>query len=186
MIPVVQLSLSLQLSVGSTTIVPSTSIPIDRSQCDPHHPSDACPMVPTSASSVPTSSTLSTCQSLRNIAGSAGTCMVDDDCSFLHCTFLNQYPADLVIEPCLDPPSVTVLVRQSEEGVVLVNETLTKSRTQPVTIGDQVVFDLTVIIEHRDNPDIIVLTVSLVVVTLIYIHTYIHTYTCTKSLYKLI
>jgi len=41
-----------------------------------------------------------------------------------------------------------------------VNETLTESRTQPVVVGENHLLDLTVLIEHRDNPDLMAITVS--------------------------
>ncbi len=53
-----------------------------------------------------------------------------------------------------------MVVRESDEGAVLVNETLTQSRTQPVNLGNQHLFDLTVLIEHLSHPDVIIITVS--------------------------
>ena len=39
------------------------------------------------------------------------------------------------------------------------NETLTQSHTQPVVVGGSHVLDLTVLIEHQDNPDVMAVTV---------------------------
>ena len=57
-----------------------------------------------------------------------------------------------------------MFVANSITGQVVLDETLTHTHTQPVLVGDIVVFDLIIVIEHEAAPDAIILTVSCVCV----------------------
>ena len=82
-----------------------------------------------------------------------------DSCTALDCNYLNQYHAKMIIKPCNVPPAIRLVVRDAF-GVVVVNETLTESRTQPIQAGGVTLFTLVVDVAH--TPDAIVLTVKIV------------------------
>ncbi len=71
-----------------------------------------------------------------------------------------HYPSRVIILPCHNPPAVEVIL-WGPNGDVLLNETLTRSRTQPVAYQGIPLFDVVVEISHVTIPqDAIILKVS--------------------------
>ena len=117
-------------------IIPETTIPIDRSRC---YSSGSFPHPSTSSTSSfltispPTASLPSsdeTCQALNRIAATSATCTTEASCTALDCDFL-QYHSKITILPCNNPPAIKVVIQDSL-GRVIVNETLSESRTQNI------------------------------------------------------
>jgi hypothetical protein len=74
---------------------------------------------------------------------------------------MHLYHAKLTVKTCHNPPGLGVLIEANAGGVIL-NETLVKSRVQPVRWNGINVFDLIVNISHNQSPvDSIVVKVSL-------------------------
>lgn len=146
-------------------IVPRTTIPLSRSQCNfgvTSHPLDTSATTP---ATMPTTAThfqhAQTCQALEGIARtSASQCSTVDSCTALDCNFLNLYNAKLTIEPCSNPPALGVVIHDATNDIIL-EETLINSRTQPINWNGIHIFDLIITITHVQNPDSINLKVSL-------------------------
>ncbi len=95
-----------------------------------------------------------TCQALEQLAATSGTCTTSDQCTGLNCVVIGIGSVDFRIEPCHNPPAVHV-VGKDTSGIVIVNETLTKSRQESVGFGT-----LNINIMQSPNEDSISINVS--------------------------
>ncbi len=95
-----------------------------------------------------------TCQALEQLAATSGTCTTSDQCTGLNCVVIGIGSVDFRIEPCHNPPAVHV-VGKDASGIVIVNETLTKSRQESFGLGT-----LNINIMQSPNEDSISISVS--------------------------
>ena len=131
---------------GDTVILPETTIPIDRSNCT----SLVLPtptVTPTTAP--PTQPTTSTCQSLTRIAATSSACHTSSTCNSLLCNGIVG-TTNFTILPCHTPPAVAVRVVQSG-GNVLLDDVLTRSRMENVTLGGTTVLRLNITVQHEND-----------------------------------
>ncbi len=135
---------------GDTILIPENTIPIDRSNCTSLVlPTPAA--TPTTSTATPTPPPSSTCLALMQIQFQAGsTCHTSPSCGSLLCdVFIAR--ANITILPCHTPPAVAVKVVQSSDGSVLLDDVLTRSRLENVTLGRTTLFRLNVTIKHADD-----------------------------------
>ncbi len=114
------------------TIVPRTEIPIDQSNCSTvaptSYPCTAPPPPPTS-----------TCDGLLIATqSSGGLCFTNSQtrCNSMACdlsSFLFPISYNITVLPCLDVPGIELLV--ASNGTIVLDEVLTHSRTETVSVG---------------------------------------------------
>ena len=142
-------------------LIPETSVPVDRTQCNATPTSPGPSRATTSPVPSGTPPHPQTCAALQRIESSSGSqCHASQSCTTLNCDLAGGlYHAAMTVLPCDDPPDIRVLVRDSADNVLL-NETFSQSREVPVDIQGVHVLDLIVNVSHTHNPDAIVVGVS--------------------------
>lgn len=117
-------------TIFNFTLVPQTEIPIDQSNCSLIGPSSyPCTRPP------PLPNT--TCGALQSASRfSLAACSVTPECSSVICN-LNPFSLpvffNMTVLPCLDVPGVNIFV--TNNGAVVLNQTLTQSRIETVRVG---------------------------------------------------
>ncbi len=150
------LQVTVVLGAVPVTIIPETTIPLNRAQC-PHttQPTTTRTSTPLRMPS-PTPRANETCESLQQLASSSQLCVTNGQCSGLHCELPGSTGSfDITVEPCHNPPAVHVVGRNASGGLI-VNRTLTKSFQQDLLgIGT-----LNTNIRQSPNEDSISISVS--------------------------
>ena len=162
----------IQVQLGDLELVPETTIPIDTSQCpaDSTLPPNLCfPLVPatqpTPSNPLATPSSIPTCLAMQQVVSrdtllgtTANSCSVSNSCTRLSCTYLGLYPFSVTILPCNTPPAVEFTVSDAD-GTMLVDETVSRSRTIPLSqLGPESA--IYVVLDHPCGRPAIVLEVS--------------------------
>ncbi len=116
----------------NSTVIPPTEIPIDRSNCSSVGPSS----YPCTVPPAPPSSTCSALQLASRTSG--GVCLTGDisDCSSVSCDlslFSVPVSSNLTVLPCLSVPGVRFVF--SVNNSIIVDEVVTQSRTETVSVG---------------------------------------------------
>ena len=129
-------------TLGSSELIPSTSIPLDRSNC-----SSVATETPPTGTTPPTTPRVSkTCQALQQIQSTATNCETAPSCTSLLCDFFLLH-SNLTVLPCHEPPAIRIQVTSSN-GSVLIDDVLTRSRLENVTFGGTTLLRLNVSIQH--------------------------------------
>ena len=154
-----QVTASVVAGIAPVTIIPETTIPLNRAQCPhavtPTQPTTTHTFTPLRMPS-PTPRVSETCDSLQQLASSSQLCITNVQCSGLHCELPGGVTGsfDVTVEPCHNPPAVNV-VQRNALGEVIYNETLTKSRKENFGLGT-----LNINLMQSPNEDSISINVS--------------------------
>lgn len=130
---------STHSDLGDNELIPNTTIPLDRSNCSSLVlPTDTTPSTPPPVDK--------TCRALQQIQSSSPSCATSDTCTSVLCDFF-FYQANMTVFPCNEPPAIGIRVTSSD-GSVVVDDVLTRSRVENITVGGTTVLRLNVTIRH--------------------------------------
>lgn len=105
---------------GTIPIFAKRTIILDKSTC-------SLPPVPANP----------TCQALQNLRSRLPLCSLNQVCNGLNCAVLGApYTVAFEVQPCTQPPSILVTVRDQLSGVVVYNSSINDSTT--VSLGPNV------------------------------------------------